>query len=57
MPTDEARVVGGGTDRRLDAADVGDGAARLGERPLDLVGGGQHRNRDERDLGGRVEAE
>ena len=45
VAADEARIVDGGGDRALDAADVGDDAGGLGQRPLDLVGDGQHRAR------------
>jgi hypothetical protein len=57
VPTDEPGVGGGRADGRLDTADVGDGAIRLGECPLDLVGSDQHRHRHERDLGPVVEAD
>ena len=55
VAADEAGVVDGGGDRALDAADVGDDAGGLGERPLDLVGDGEHGHGDERDVGAGVE--
>ena len=55
VAADEARVVDRLGDRALDAADVGDDAVGLGERPLDLVGDGQDGDGDERQLGARVE--
>ena len=55
MSADEPRIRHGGGDRSLHASDVGDHAARLGERPLDLVGDGEHRDGDERDGGRRID--
>ena len=49
VTADEAGVGDGGGDAALHAADVGDDAAGLGQRPLDLIGDGQHRDGDERD--------
>jgi hypothetical protein len=48
VSADEPRVVGRCADRRLDAADVGDGAACLGQGPLDLVDRAEHGDGDER---------
>ena len=56
VAADEAAVVDRRADRALDAADVGDDAGGLGERPLDLVGHGQHRHGHERELAARVDA-
>ena len=56
MPADEARVVDGTQIERLHAADVGDGTCGLGQCPLHLIGHGQHRDGDERDLGIGVDA-
>ena len=56
VPADEARIVDRGAERALDAADVGDRAARSLEGLFHLVVGGEHRHGDERDLGVRVES-
>ena len=51
MAADEARVVAGVADRRLDRADIGDGTDGLGQRPLDLIGHRQYGHGDECDRG------
>ena len=56
MAADETRVVDRDGDRVLHAPDVGDDTVGLGERTLHLIGDGEHRGGDERDLRRGIEA-
>ena len=55
MAADETCVVDGLGDGTLHTAHVGDQPVRLGEHPGHLVDEGEHRRRDERDLGVGIE--